>query len=268
MVWSRDIGIGRTDLYSGERRKEVGTGGTAAAEKRTTRRRRNAVRSHIGSDTGNPEAAAATPQILPSCWTSCSLHNRIRMNRPSRPLLLVNVLLLRRFLCLSLSLSSLAGVPLHPSPSSPCRVTPSHCAPPSPFSPAFFLGTLPAPTSSFPFTPPCRFSLHPTPSALPRSLPPARATLGCLSRFFLSYVVAEAFRRRPRTEPPRVPPPRPCSIVSRPPPLPLCLFSPGDRPFRRPSLNLAGTDPRRLPALLNLASPLHPRPLHCRVQVA
>lgn len=41
----------------------------------------NAVRSHIGSDTSNPEAA--TPQILPSCWTSCSLHNRIRMNRPS-----------------------------------------------------------------------------------------------------------------------------------------------------------------------------------------
>jgi len=56
-------------------------GGGGVAEKRTTRwRRRNAVRSHIGSDTSNPEA---TPQIPPSCWTSCSLHNRIRMNRPS-----------------------------------------------------------------------------------------------------------------------------------------------------------------------------------------
>lgn len=38
------------------------------------------VRGHIGGDTSNPEA---TPQIPPSCWTSCSLHNRIRMNRPS-----------------------------------------------------------------------------------------------------------------------------------------------------------------------------------------
>lgn len=36
--------------------------------------------SHGGGDTSNPEA---TPQIPPSCWTSCSLHNRIRMNRPS-----------------------------------------------------------------------------------------------------------------------------------------------------------------------------------------
>lgn len=43
------------------------------------------VRSHIGSDTSNPEA---TPQIPPSCWTSCSLHNRIRMNRPRPPFLL------------------------------------------------------------------------------------------------------------------------------------------------------------------------------------
>lgn len=54
--------------------------GGGGAEKRATRRRRYAVRSHIGSDTSNPEA---TPQIPPSCWTSCSLHNRIRMNRPS-----------------------------------------------------------------------------------------------------------------------------------------------------------------------------------------
>lgn len=28
---------------------------------------------------------AATLQILQSCWTSCSLHNRIRMNRPLPP---------------------------------------------------------------------------------------------------------------------------------------------------------------------------------------
>lgn len=43
-------------------------------------------RSHIGSDTSNPEA---TLQIPPSCWTSCSLHNRIRMNRPSPALVLL-----------------------------------------------------------------------------------------------------------------------------------------------------------------------------------
>lgn len=86
--------ISRTDLRR-EREKGCGGdggGGGGKAEKRTTRRRRNAVRSHIGSDTSNPEAA--TPQIPPSCWTSCSLHNRIRMNRPSptRLLLLVCVL--------------------------------------------------------------------------------------------------------------------------------------------------------------------------------
>lgn len=36
---------------------------------------------HLGSDSSSP--TEATPQIPPSCWTSCSLHNRIRMNRPS-----------------------------------------------------------------------------------------------------------------------------------------------------------------------------------------
>lgn len=61
-------------------REEVEEGG-AGAEKRTTWEAEvPAVRRHIGSDTSNPEA---TPQIPPSCWTSCSLHNRIRMNRPS-----------------------------------------------------------------------------------------------------------------------------------------------------------------------------------------
>lgn len=74
----------------------------------------NAVRSHIGSDTSNPEAA--TPQILPSCWTSCSLHNRIRMNRPSpaRLLLLFSPLSSFSVLPLVYTLPAPLGSP-HPS---------------------------------------------------------------------------------------------------------------------------------------------------------
>lgn len=86
--------ISRTDLRREEEKEEE-------QKKRTTRRRRNAVRSHIGSDTSNPEA---TPRIPPSCWTSCSLHNRIRMNRPSPALvLLFNIFLFHYaslFICL------------------------------------------------------------------------------------------------------------------------------------------------------------------------
>lgn len=75
----------------------------------------NAVRSHIGSDTSNPEAA--TPQILPSCWTSCSLHNRIRMNRPSPARLLLLFSLLSSFSILPPCLYSTRASRLsHPSP--------------------------------------------------------------------------------------------------------------------------------------------------------
>lgn len=221
-------------------------GRAAVAEKRTTKRRRNAVHSHIGSDTGNPEAA--TPQIPPSCWTSCSLHNRIRMNRPSptRLLLLVSVLLL-----LLRSVSLLARALL----SRGCPAL-SLSVPLSRFSfslrhpPAFFLDTLPAASSSFPFTlsSACRFPsiLDLLPYLVPFLPDPSPAmflsrTTRMPSSILPSYVVAEAFRRRPRIVP-RVP----SSCYRQPPPSSLYLALFAQRPtVSPPSLNLAGADPRR-----------------------
>lgn len=64
---------------------------------------------------------AATPQILQSCWTSCSLHNRIRMNRPlppSLPLVASSygfILFTRRFYPPALRTASHRCLPLLPS---------------------------------------------------------------------------------------------------------------------------------------------------------
>lgn len=55
-------------------------GGRGGGGWREQRRERNT--GHIGSNSG---IHLATPQILQSCWTSCTLHNRIRMNRPLPP---------------------------------------------------------------------------------------------------------------------------------------------------------------------------------------
>lgn len=65
----RDIGEKRRRARKGGRR-ERWVEGTAE------------YTGHIGSNSG---IHLATPQILQSCWTSCSLHNRIRMNRPLPP---------------------------------------------------------------------------------------------------------------------------------------------------------------------------------------
>lgn len=154
--------------------------GEAGAEKRTTTTRRwYAVRSHIGSDTSNPEA---TPQIPPSCWTSCSLHNRIRMNRPSPALSSLSLLLLLSFLfilfsCFSSSYSSLLLLLRSPS----------------------FFGTL----FSLSLSLHIYFILFPL-ADFPSTLPPSsRCYSGATDapQFFLS-VFAETLRRRPRTKPP------------------------------------------------------------------
>jgi len=102
-----------------KRKNSVGSAKRIYVEKRRRRRSKSRkednekteVRGHIGSDTSNPEA---TPQIPPSCWTSCSLHNRIRMNRlspalssPSPSCLLVYTLLA----LFGISLTSLLRLP-------------------------------------------------------------------------------------------------------------------------------------------------------------
>lgn len=181
----------------------------------------NAVRSHIGSDTSNPEAA--TPQILPSCWTSCSLHNRIRMNRPSPAFSFSS----RRLLSSSVLLP-------------PCLYSTRASRPSSiSLSSVFYLDTLLAPFFSPFFSLSFLFSRSfssrlPAPSFPSSSGSSSRATDA--SRFFLP-VVAETFRHRPRTKPPRVSfktmipfsssPLRLSSVVS---------------PFHRPSLNPAGAN--------------------------
>lgn len=172
--------IGRTDL----RRGRGGEGG-AGAEKRTTRRRRYAVRSHIGSDTSNPEA---TPQIPPSCWTSCSLHNRIRMNRPSPALSSLSTLSLSCLLVYTLLALFELVFPLFPS-------LPSFVS----FLSSFFDTLLSlSPRLPYPFFT-RRFSFYPLRPS-PSSRCSSRATDA--PRFFLS-VFAETLRRRPRTKPPR-----------------------------------------------------------------
>lgn len=181
----------------------------------------NAVRSHIGSDTSNPEAA--TPQILPSCWTSCSLHNRIRMNRPSPAFSFSS----RRLLSSSVLLP-------------PCLYSTRASRPSSiSLSSVFYLDTLLAPFFSPFFSLSLLFSRSfssrlPAPSFPSSSGSSSRATDA--SRFFLP-VVAETFRHRPRTKPPCLlqdydsvlflPPLRLSSVVS---------------PFHRPSLNPAGAN--------------------------
>lgn len=178
--------ISRTDLRRDEEKEEE-------QKKRTTRRRRNAVRSHIGSDTSNPEA---TPQIPPSCWTSCSLHNRIRMNRPS-----------------PLSFSSASSFSIMPPCLYSSRAFRARIPPSSSVASRFFLDALLALSSSpFSFF---RLQIYPTtPSRLPF---PSR---GCSSRttdtfrFFL-LVVAETLRHRPRTKPPMLPS-RLCSFLPLP----------------------------------------------------
>lgn len=168
--------ISRTDLRRDEEKEEE-------QKKRTTRRRRNAVRSHIGSDTSNPEA---TPQIPPSCWTSCSLHNRIRMNRPSPALVLLFSILLLHYASLFILFSRFSS-----SYSSFLL-----CFLASRFFLDAFLALSSSPFSFF------RLQIYPTtPSRLPFS------SRGCSSRttdtfrFFL-LVVAETLRHRPRTKPP------------------------------------------------------------------
>lgn len=180
--------ISRTDLRREEEKEEE-------QKKRTTRRRRNAVRSHIGSDTSNPEA---TPQIPPSCWTSCSLHNRIRMNRPSPALVLLFSIFLLHYASLFILFSRFS--------SSYSSFLPSFLAS------RFFLDALLALSSSpFSFF---RLQIYPT---TPSRLPPSR---GCssrttdTSRFFL-LVVAETLRHRPRTKP-SVLPSRLCSFLPLP----------------------------------------------------
>lgn len=138
-------------------------------------------RSHIGSDTSNPEA---TLQIPPSCWTSCSLHNRIRMNRPSpAPVLLFTIFLLHFASLFILSSRAFRA-----------------CIP-------FFL--LPFPTSRFfhdaLLSLSCflfslfRLQIYPTTlSLLPRDVLLAQR-MPLDSSFFL---VAETLRHRPRTKPP------------------------------------------------------------------
>lgn len=164
--------ISRTDLRREEVKEEE-------QKKRTTRRRRNSVRSHIGSDTSNPEA---TLQILPSCWTSCSLHNRIRMNRPSPALVLLFSIFLVHYASLFILFS---------------RFSSSFLLLPF-FSSVPFLSSHSPPFSLF------RLQIYPT---TPSRLPPFE---GCssrttdTSRFFLP-VVAEMLRHRPRTKPPFLP---------------------------------------------------------------
>lgn len=99
--------VGRTGLRRRERYRRKDKDEDEVQEEEEEKQKRgqrggggNVVRSHIGSDTSNPEAA--TPQILPSCWTSCSLHNRIRMNRPSPARLLLLFSLLSSFSILPL----------------------------------------------------------------------------------------------------------------------------------------------------------------------
>lgn len=148
---------------------------------------------HIGSNSG---IHLATPQILQSCWTSCSLHNRIRMNRPLPPSLPPSppptVLFSLRA---AFTLPSAQHHPTHtPYPPS----TPDNLRPSSPNQPLLFL----LPSSFLPsFSPSKRFA-----TATPRiQQTPPRWQLSFLS--FPSFPSSLGFSTPLGKSNPRRPPP-------------------------------------------------------------